>query len=143
MEILLNALDSVESNLISHIKDQCNDARIYIKTLKDIEMYDENRISDAIYETTQRTDFHLTMECVFKEQLEKKYCDIIHKDFNTDEIREILCGYFIPDLAMNILSFVYYKFYFMKFEDKDFIGKNCKHTKEYKKFIKERECNEE
>ena len=126
MEILLDALDSVESNLISDIKNQCNDARIYIKTLKDIEMYDEGIISDAIYETTQRTDFQLN--CIFEKQLEKKYYDIIHKDFNTDEIREILCGYFIPDLAMNILSFVYYKYYF---------------TGEYEKFIEERECNEE
>ena len=128
MEILLDALDSVESNLISHIKDQCNDARIYIKTLKDIEMYDQDRISDAIFETTQRTDFHLTMECVFKKQLDDKYYDIMHKDFNKYELREILCGYIIPDLAMNILSFVYYKYYF---------------TGEYEKFIEERECNEE
>ena len=136
MEILLDALDSVESDLISHIKDQCNDARRYIKKFEqDIEMHDENRISDAIYETTQQTDFYRNMEDKFKEQLEEKYYDIIHEDFNTDELREILCGYIIPELAMNILSFVYYKFYFMKFEDKDFIGKNCKYTKEYKKFI--------
>ena len=71
MEILLDAVDSVESNLILHIKDQCNDARRYIKKLKDIEMHDEDRISDAIFETTQRTDFYLNIECVFKKQLEK------------------------------------------------------------------------